>query len=106
MKKSHYLQITRIKLNVYVAFNSLVMQPVFLNFINMICLKYGLFNYFNKNNIFNLKKAGIICENEELDNRAFLNVKNTINNNIKNKITLMYLIPNNNCNLMCKYCFT
>lgn len=81
------------------------MQPVFLNFINMICLKYGLFNYFNKNNIFNLKKAGIICENEELDNRAFLNVKNTINNNIKNKITLMYLIPNNNCNLMCKYCF-
>ena len=105
MKKSKYAFITMINFNVYAIYNSLILQPIYFSFWKMLIFKFNFFHYFSKDELDILIKNGIIIKNINKDNNALNTVKDTINGNIKNKISLMYIIPNNNCNLMCKYCF-
>ena len=105
MKCSKFMQVIKINKDVYAVFNNLLLQPIFLNKKNIINLKLKRFSKFNKNEFKILKQNGIIVKDDYADIKALKKIKTTINSNIKNKITLMYIIPNNNCNLMCKYCF-
>ena len=105
MKNSKYMQVVKIKSRVYAVFNNLLMQPIYLNFKNLINLKLKKYNCFSKEELKHLKESGIVINSDAVDREAINKIKTTVNSNIKNKITLMYIIPNNNCNLMCKYCF-
>ncbi len=105
MKKSKYMKIIKIDKNVYAVFNNLLLQPVYLNKKNLFNLLINNYKHFNDNEINILKTNGIIINSKEYDHKAMNEVCKTVNENIKNKISLMYIIPNNNCNLKCKYCF-
>lgn len=60
---------------------------------------------FSKSELDELKKAGIITDNDKFDTLLLESVCETRKELLENKITIMYLIPTNTCNLMCKYCF-
>lgn len=105
MKNSKYMQVIKIKSGVYAVFNNLLMQPIYLNFKNLINLKLKKYNCFSKEELKHLKESGIVINSNAVDIEAVNKIKTTVNSSIENKITLMYIIPNNNCNLMCKYCF-
>ena len=99
------MQVIKIKSGVYAVFNNLLMQPIYLNFKNLINLKLKKYNCFSKEELKHLKESGIVINSNAVDIEAVNKIKTTVNSSIENKITLMYIIPNNNCNLMCKYCF-
>lgn len=105
MSISKHCSIIRIKFNVFAVYNNLLVEPYYLDFKHLVFLKFKMFCFFDKEEIIKLINAGIILKSLNKDELAYAELKQTITNNIKNKISLMYIIPNNNCNLMCKYCF-
>ena len=52
-----------------------------------------------------LKNRGIIISDDNRDTNALCSLKDYVKNEIDKKISLMYIIGNNNCNMACKYCF-
>ena len=52
-----------------------------------------------------LIKAGIFIKNEKIDDKIKSILKDAHDKTAKEKITIMYIIPTNSCNLKCTYCF-
>ncbi len=89
----------------YAVFNSLIMQPVFLTKEKLNDLKNNFFDCFSDDELQVLKKYGIIVKDFKTDTELLKIIKEEYHKNIENKLTIMYLIPINICNLGCKYCF-
>lgn len=106
MKKSKYAKNIKISKDVYAIFNNLVMKPIFLNKNYFDYFKNNEFDKFSKEEIELLLSNGLLVNNNITDKKALDFVRKNIDEEVtKNRIVLMYIIPNNNCNLMCKYCF-
>lgn len=106
MKKSKFAKNVKITKDTYAVFNNLIMKPIFLNLEAYNNYKNGCLDYFNQDEINNFLSLGILVKDKETDKKALEFLKFKVNNEeVKNRIVLMYIIPNNNCNLMCKYCF-
>lgn len=102
---SKYCKNVKVDENVYAVFNSLIMQPVFLTKEKLNELKNKHFDCFSDDELQALKKCGIILKNSKTDTELLKIIKEEYHENVENKITIMYLIPINTCNLGCKYCF-
>ena len=64
------------------------------------------FDKFSEEELNILYSNGILVDNNNTDKDALSFIRKSVaDDEIKNRIVLMYIIPNNNCNLMCKYCF-
>lgn len=105
MMVSKYCKNVKVDKNIYAVFNSLIMQPVFLTKEKLDNLKNDFFNCFSNDEIEFLKKFGIVVKDSKTDAELLKIIKEEYYKNIENKITIMYLIPVNTCNLGCKYCF-
>ena len=102
---SKYCKNVKVDENVYAVFNSLIMQPVFLTKEKLNELKNKHLDCFSDDELQALKKCGIILKNSKTDTELLKIIKEEYHENVENKITIMYLIPINICNLGCKYCF-
>ena len=102
---SKYCKNVKVDENVYAVFNSLIMQPVFLTKDKLRSLKSDFFDCFSDDEIDVLKKYGIVLKDSKTDTELLEIIKEEYHENVENKITIMYLIPINTCNLGCKYCF-
>jgi uncharacterized protein len=102
---SKYTNKIRIKKDVYAVFNSLLMDPVFMNKQEYDDLFKGDLRKLKANNIKALHEMGILINNQNQDKLALDAIKENINLKTKEIINLMYIIPDNTCNLRCKYCF-
>ena len=106
IKKSKYAKNIKIDKNVYAVFNNLIMKPIFLDKNIYENFKKNLFNKFNNEELNVFYNNGLIVNSNETDKKALKTLRKAVDDDkAKNRITLMYIIPNNNCNLMCKYCF-
>lgn len=106
IKRSKYAKHIKINKNVYAVFNNLMMKPIFLDESMYENYKTGLFDKFKNEELEILYNNGLIVNSYKTDKEALKVVRSVVDDEkIKNRITLMYIIPNNNCNLMCKYCF-
>ena len=101
---SKYASKIKIKNN-YVILNNLFFKPIILNKEKTLKLFNNNFNSFNNEEINILLNKGILINNKEQDEIAKITLKNNINNMCNKKISLLYMIPANACNLCCKYCF-
>ena len=70
MKNSKYMQVIKIKSGVYAVFNNLLMQPIYLNFKNLINLKLKKYNCFSKEELKHLKESGIVINSDAVDIEA------------------------------------
>ncbi len=105
MMLSKYINKIYISKNTYAVFNNFIMKPIFINKEKMIYLYNNKFDCFLPNELEILKNAGIIVKSKMIDTEIINILKNTYKSRIENKITIMYIIPINSCNLSCKYCF-
>ena len=105
MKLSKYVESLKIKNDLYVLYNRFLFEPIFVNEKEKNDVLKSNFCNFTDNEIKKLKKIGIIIKSQKQDTMAFNRLYKYINKEIKNKISLMYIIGNNNCNMACKYCF-
>lgn len=102
---SKYASKVKIKNDVYAIFNSIVMLPIFVTkeqCDNIFSEKLSAINNEEKTELI---KAGILVDDESVDEKMFSILKKAQTNMAKNKVTIMYIIPTNICNLKCKYCF-
>lgn len=102
---SKYAKKVKLRENVYAVFNSLLLEPVFLSKSKTIDLfnnKLSSFNYEEKKT---LKSLGIIVSSSNIDEQILKEIHNSYNKMMNRKISIMYLIPTNSCNLQCRYCF-
>lgn len=102
---SKYTKKVRLKKNLYAVYNSYVIEPVFLNTEMSDKLLKNDLTAFSLEEINYMKEIGIIVVNKNVDNAIISAVKKTFKEKLENKITVMYIIPTNVCNLECKYCF-
>ena len=102
---SKYAKKIKLKSDLYAVFNSYVIEPIFLNKENSQKLLNGDLSSFTEDDITYLKEIGIIITDETIDKLIVQTVLDAYKNNLENKITIMYIIPTNVCNLQCKYCF-
>lgn len=105
MKLSKYINFIKIQKNVYAVYNRFMFEPVFFTYKEKQNLAKENFHFFTKQQIRQLKTRGIIVNDYSQDKLAFNSLKDYVENEIKEKISLMYIIGNNNCNMACKYCF-
>lgn len=83
-----------------------MMKPIFLNKESYNNYKENQFDKFSEEELNILYSNGILVDNNNTDKDALSFIRKSVaDDEIKNRIVLMYIIPNNNCNLMCKYCF-
>ena len=83
-----------------------MMKPIFLNKESYNNYKENQFDKFSGEELNILYSNGILVDNNNTDKDALSFIRKSVaDDEIKNRIVLMYIIPNNNCNLMCKYCF-
>lgn len=102
---SKYVHKIKIDNNVYAIFNSIVMLPIFVDKIQCEKIFNNDLKDVSQKEKKELIKAGIIIENEEIDNKLLNILKIAQEKMLKEKITIMYIIPTNSCNLKCTYCF-
>ncbi len=102
---SKYTKKIKIKNDTYVVFNSLVMLPIYVNKEQCDNIFNENFSNLSKADKKELIKAGILIENAEIDDKIVNILNNAHDKMAKEKITIMYIIPTNSCNLKCKYCF-
>lgn len=105
MFKSKFCKFIKINNEIYAVFNSLLMEPIFLSKNMAKKIKYNDLNAIPNKVKVELKESGIIVDDKNKDKYVYNYLKNNINQEIAKKISIMYLIPNSNCNLACKYCF-
>lgn len=105
VKISKYVNFIKIEKNVYATFNRFLFDPVFLTYKEKKHLEKSEFSIFTKMQIKLLKNRGIIISDDKRDTNALCSLKDYVKNEIDKKISLMYIIGNNNCNMACKYCF-
>ena len=89
----------------YAIFNAYYLQPIFLNKRKTNYLFQNKLDKFDAEEINCLYDKAILIKNNSIDNKIIDIIKDEFNKQIKNKITIMYIIPTNTCNLECKYCF-
>ena len=102
---SKYCFFKKLPNNQYVAFNSLMFEPVILNEVE--------YNYLENNDLLNftekeqclLRDKGILVDSPSVDDEALFALKRHISYAINDGISLLYIIPSNICNLACRYCF-
>lgn len=102
---SKYANKIYLKKDLYAIYNNLIMDPIFTTEKEMKSIFNNDLKDFNEKQINKLYDKCILVDNKLQDQKALNVVKNIIENNTFEKITMMYIIPNNNCNLKCKYCF-
>lgn len=94
-----------LKKDLYAVFNNLILEPLFVNTNEMKRIFNDDIESFSTDEQNQLYDKCIFIHNKEQDKVALQTIRNMIEKHTRNKITMMYIIPNNNCNLKCKYCF-
>lgn len=89
----------------YAVFNNIIFKPVTLNTDEVNRLYAGDLDCFSAEEIDYLYQAGILVDNEQQDENAKQILIDSVNEQIGEKVNLLYIIPTNTCNLACKYCF-
>lgn len=102
---SKYTKSILLKRNLYAIYNSYILEPIFVNKKEKEKILSNNFDDMSAEEIKYLKKIGIVVNDELIDKKTIQIVKDSYKKFIENKITIMYLIPTNCCNLSCKYCF-
>jgi len=102
---SKYAKKIRVKKGVYAVFNSLLMNPIFLSEQECTNVFKEDLKDFKSNGLKSLWQSGIIIDNPKQDELALQAVREVIGANTNKRINLMYIIPDNTCNLRCRYCF-
>lgn len=102
---SKYAKKVLIKKNIYAVFNSFIMDVLFMEKDKVEDLFNSKYDAFSEEELKLLHKCGIIIKSKEVDNQIIQEVHKTFKNYFENKVSLMYIIPTNTCNLACKYCF-
>ena len=102
---SKYVSSIKLKKDLYAVYNNLVCSPVFLNKREKEMLFAGEWGWLKNDQLELLKELGIFVNNPTDDVDVWNLLSKSINENLKNKIFLMYIIPTNTCNLKCTYCF-
>ena len=102
---SRFVNKTLIKKDVYAVYNSYIIEPIFLNKKKAYELINNKLDSFTREEVEYLKQIGIIVKNKGIDDKIIDIIKDSYKQKIENRITLMYIIPTNACNLSCKYCF-
>ncbi len=102
MKKSKYASILKIDKDVYALYNNLVMKPVFVRKEMLEKIEKKELTS-EEQNILN--KIGYFIEDFNIDDQILSTYKQIFKSELENRISLMYIIPTNSCNLGCKYCF-
>ena len=102
MIKSKYAIELEIEDNIYAIYNNLIMKPIFVDKKFLLNINN---NELTAQEIDELKKIGYFIENSTIDKKILETYENIFNSQLKDNITLMYIIPTNTCNLGCKYCF-
>lgn len=105
MKKSKYFKMVKINSDCYAIFNSLLLEPFYVDKKTALNIKYNRIKNISEKDLDEFKRCGIIVSDDFQDGLVISTLKKQITNEIKNKISVMYIIPNSSCNLMCKYCF-
>lgn len=102
---SKYAHKMYLKKDLYAVFNNLLLEPLFVNTEEMKKIFSNNIDSFSETEKKQLYDKCIYIHNKEQDKVALKTIRNMIESHTRNKITMMYIIPNNNCNLKCKYCF-
>lgn len=102
---SKYTKSILLKKDLYAIYNSYILEPIFVNKNEKEKILSNNFDDMSAEEIKYLKKIGIVVNDELIDKKTIQIVKDSYKKFIENKITIMYLIPTNCCNLSCKYCF-
>ena len=102
---SKYAHKMCLKKDLYAVFNNLLLEPLFVNTEEMKKIFSNDIDSFSEEEKKQLYDKCIYIHNKEQDKVALETIRNMIESHTRNKITMMYIIPNNNCNLKCKYCF-
>ena len=105
MQLSRYVSCIKLKNNLYAIFNRLLFDPIFIDSNEKKLIFNNNFNDLSNNELKILRNKGIVISDENKDIEAFKSLYDYITNEIKNKISLVYIVGNNNCNMACKYCF-
>ena len=96
MKKSKYAKHIKISKEVYAVFNNLMMKPIFLNKESYNNYKENQFDKFSEEELNILYSNGILVDNNNTDKDALSFIRKSVaDDEIKNRIVLMYIIPNN-----------
>ena len=102
---SNYAKKIYLKKDLYAIFNSLIMEPLFVTFDEADRIFKNKLDEFTEVEVKQLYEKCILVDSVKQDKMAVKVIKDAIEDNTLNKVTMMYIIPNNNCNLECKYCF-
>ena len=100
-KFAHKILITREK---YIIFNSILFEPIILSKDMVKRIWACQFDNFSSSELNLLYRCGILVKDKKQDKDAELFLKKSINS-LRNKISLLYIIPYGGCNLGCRYCF-
>lgn len=103
--KSKYLNSIKLKDDLFAVYNSLLCVPIYMTKKEKESVFSEDLNNFSEDEINELYKHGILIKDKNIDKNAVEILRKSISKGIDNKISLMYLIPTNTCNLACKYCF-
>lgn len=88
----------------FALFNSLIMQPIFVDRKHFETIKQDI-SILKKDEIKLLSQIGFLVKSKNIDDKLKGIFDKTYEEHLKNKITVLYMIPTNTCNLECKYCF-
>lgn len=102
---SKYTKELEIEPNVYAIFNSLLLEPVYVTKKIRDAIFNGDISVLSSEEELKLKDLGILIDNAQTDEILYNNLYETYKEIMDKRISLMYLIPTNSCNLQCKYCF-
>lgn len=101
MQLSNFMKVKMIKEGVYVVFNTLLMEVIYIS-------KYELERLMKLDltaeEVTAYKKAGILVESSSKDEQALECVKKEFAS-MEKEVAVLYLILSSGCNLGCKYCF-
>lgn len=80
------------------------MQPTFVDRKHFETIKQDI-SILKKDEIKLLSQIGFLVKSKNIDDKLKGIFDKTYEEHLKNKITVLYMIPTNTCNLECKYCF-
>lgn len=89
----------------YVAYNSLLFEPIIINENEYKKLVNDDLSSFSEDDMNALYKKGILVQNAIADEKAVMELRRYVDDAVQEGIYLIYIIPSSTCNLACKYCF-
>lgn len=98
---SRYAKHSRIGRDTWAVFNSLVMEPVFLNEEE---LGFVLAESVGEEEFAELSRRGVYVDSPQRDSDALRSLTRSYEQH-QGSVTTLYLLPSTKCNLRCRYCF-